>query len=412
MFDTQQKLIAVLCIAFFTVASRAQEVAPVEEAGSGKSVVGVSTPSAPARKDAEKPGGQPHVEVVFVLDTTGSMGGLIAAAKEKVWAIANTLATARPAPHIRMGLVGYRDRGDEYITRRTDLTIDLDDVYGKLMAFRAAGGGDGPESVNQALHEAVTQVGWSEEDDTLRLVFLVGDAPPHMDYQDDVRYQETCELAARAGIFINTIQCGKMSATEPVWREIAAKAEGRYFRVEQSGGRIVEATPFDERLAELSLRMDSTRLYYGDVKVQTEQKLRCAKTNASKLGATKRAQAQWAVYNASVAGCGNFLGRQELCADWESGKVKLSKLEKGHLPEKLRKLSVEETEKVLAKNLATRRVIQKEIVDLGKKRQAHLEKRLKETDGKDGPDLDLGIFECIKSQAALRRIVYDGGPKL
>jgi len=93
----------------------------------------------------------PSIEVMFVLDTTGSMSGLIAAAKEKIWSIANTLASADPAPEIKMGLVGYRDRGDAYITTFTDLFDDLDAVYTQLMRFQADGGGDTPESVNRPI---------------------------------------------------------------------------------------------------------------------------------------------------------------------------------------------------------------------------------------------------------------------
>jgi len=59
---------------------------------------------------------KPRVEGAFVLDTTGSMGGLIQAAKEKIWSIAGTMATAQPAPEIRMELVAYRARGDAYVT--------------------------------------------------------------------------------------------------------------------------------------------------------------------------------------------------------------------------------------------------------------------------------------------------------
>jgi hypothetical protein len=99
---------------------------------------------------------RPRIDVVFVLDTTGSMGGLIQAAKEKIWSIATTMASAQPAPVIRMGLVAYRDRGDAYVTRVVDLSDDLDSLYATLMDFQAAGGGDGPESVNQALHTAAS----------------------------------------------------------------------------------------------------------------------------------------------------------------------------------------------------------------------------------------------------------------
>ncbi len=87
---------------------------------------------------------RPMVEVVFALDTTGSMGGLIQAAKEKIWSIATSMAQSQPAPEIRMGLVAYRDRGDAYVTRVVDLSEDLDSMYATLMDFQADGGGDGP----------------------------------------------------------------------------------------------------------------------------------------------------------------------------------------------------------------------------------------------------------------------------
>ncbi len=102
----------------------------------------------------------PRIDVVFALDTTGSMGGLIDAAKEKIWSIAGTMASAQPAPEIRMGLIAYRDRGDAYVTRVLDLSQDLDSMYAALMDFKAAGGGDGPESVNEALHDAVNRISW------------------------------------------------------------------------------------------------------------------------------------------------------------------------------------------------------------------------------------------------------------
>src|SRR5690606_15537948 len=103
------------------------------------------------------------IDVVFVLDTTGSMGGMIEAAKEKIWSIASTMASAQPAPVIRMGIIGYRDRGDDYVTKIIPLTADLDSAYASLMDFNAAGGGDGPESVNKALFDAIHAMNWSAD---------------------------------------------------------------------------------------------------------------------------------------------------------------------------------------------------------------------------------------------------------
>src|SRR5204863_1336909 len=96
------------------------------------------------RAAADAPGqkavARPKVEVVFCLDTTGSMGGLIAAAKAKVWAISNQIASGKPTPELKVGLVAYRDKGDAYVTQVHDLSDDLDAVYAKLKTFRAQGG--------------------------------------------------------------------------------------------------------------------------------------------------------------------------------------------------------------------------------------------------------------------------------
>ena len=62
---------------------------------------------------------KPAVEVAFVLDTTGSMGGLIEGAKRKIWSIATAIVDSNPDADIRMGLVAYRDIGDDYVTKRS-----------------------------------------------------------------------------------------------------------------------------------------------------------------------------------------------------------------------------------------------------------------------------------------------------
>src|SRR5437868_10873683 len=108
-----------------------------------------------ARADEKKPASKrPKVEVVFCLDTTGSMGGLIEGAKQKIWSISNQIASGKPTPDLKIGLVAYRDKGDVYVTKVTDLTEDLDAVHDQLKGFKAEGGGDTPESVNQALDDA------------------------------------------------------------------------------------------------------------------------------------------------------------------------------------------------------------------------------------------------------------------
>src|SRR6266853_6772176 len=164
---------------------------------------------------------RPRMEVCFVLDTTGSMTGLIEGAKQKIWSIANEMISTKPTPEIRLGLIGYRDRGDEYVVKSFQLTDDIDSIYGHLREFQAGGGGDAPESVNEALAEAIEKMPWSQDRKVLKIIFLVGDAPPHLDYADGPKYPELCRIAAKKDLIINTVQCGNIAETTPIWKEIA-----------------------------------------------------------------------------------------------------------------------------------------------------------------------------------------------
>ena len=351
------------------------------------------------------------VEVVFVLDTTGSMSGLIAAAKQKVWSIANTLASAQPAPRIRMGLVAYRDRGDAYVTRLTDLSEDLDAVYANLMRFEANGGGDGPESVNQALHEAVTKVAWGKEPGAFRVVFLVGDCPPHMDYKDDVKYPETCKAAAAAGIVINTIQCGNQAETTPVWREIADRAEGQSFRVEQAGGAVAAATPFDARIAELGRDLAGTRVHYGTAAEREELRERARSADEVAAGAPAPAAASRAEFMSREAGATTLGGGKDLVADAESGKVKLGEMKAEEMPDELKVLTPEERDKYVRDMAAKRKAVQEEIGKLSEQRQAYIKEQIEKAPATQGKQsLDAAIYDCIRKQAALCGIEYKEGP--
>lgn len=353
---------------------------------------------------------RPAVEVMFVLDTTGSMGGLIAAAKEKIWSIANTLASADPAPAIRMGLVGYRDRGDGYVTTVTPLSDDLDAVYTQLMQYRADGGGDGPESVNQALYEAVTKPDWSSAKATYRAIFLVGDAPPHMDYQDDVKYTQSCRLAARQDIVINTIQCGHMPGTKPVWRKIAHLAQGAYFQVAQAGSAVLYDTPYDRKIADLSSALDDTRIYYGDAGQVARMKAREREADTIYEAAAPSAVAKRTIFNSSKAGAKNFLGTRELVDDVASGRVQLDAIKAEELPAELKPMKKSERQAHVAAQAARRKALQQQIEVLAGKRQRYIEEKVKREGQKGATSLDAQLYHCIQTQAAEKDIRYTGGP--
>jgi len=353
----------------------------------------------------------PKVEVVFVLDTTGSMSGLIAAAKEKIWAIANTLATAKPTPEIKMGLIGYRDITDAYVTKQTQLTADLDNVYTELMGFQAAGGGDGPESVNQALNEAVAKMQWSDSNDVYKVIFLVGDAPPHMDYKDDVKYQISAKKSISKGVIINTIQCGNQRDTRPVWEEIAKLADGSYFQVAQSGGAVHYKTPYDKDISVLSRELDETRVYYGDGKERKKAAFKMSMSKKISSYADSSAAAQRAEFNNSEAGMKNFLGNKELVNEVTNGTVTLDEVKEDQLPEKMQKMSSEERKNFVKQLADKRKDLQKKILELTKKRQVNISEQVKKQ-SKGGEDsFDMKVFKVMKEQAEEENIKLEDGPK-
>ena len=348
---------------------------------------------------------QSKIDVVFVLDTTGSMSGLIQAAKEKIWSIASSMAQAEHAPQIRMGLVAYRDKGDAYVTQVTDLSSDLDSMYAKLMDFRARGGGDGPEHVNQALYDAVHRMSWTR-DDAYKVVFLVGDAPPHMDYQDDVKYPDTLRAALKQGIVVNAIQSGNNHATTEGWQKIARLGQGEYFQVEQHGSAVAVATPFDKKLADLSAKLDDTRLYYGDEegKKRMQDKVKASKKLHALSSVESRARR--ATFNVSKSGEKNFVGENELVDDVSSGRVKLDELDRDMLPASIQAMAPAEQKALIEEKAIQRRQLKEEVQKLAKQRADYIAREM-EASGGARDSLDEKLYRAVKSQAAESGISYE-----
>jgi len=356
--------------------------------------------SAIAAREAPN-GKKPQIEVCFVLDTTGSMGGLIEGAKQKIWSIANEMISAKSTPELKLGLIGYRDRGDEYVVKSFQLTDDIDSIYAHLRDFKADGGGDEPESVNEALAEAIEKMPWSQDRKVLKIIFLVGDAPPHMDYADGPKYPGLCRVAAKKDLIINTVQCGSIAATTPIWKEIAKSSEGSYAAIAQSGGVAVVATPMDDELAKLNKKIGETLIPYGDADLRRE----VAAKQAFAESAPASAAADRLSYNAKTKK--GVQGRGELLDALASNKVQLESIDKKDLPAEFQKLTKEEMETRMARTRAERDSLQKEVQELAKKRDTYIQaenKRLAEAGKGDG--FDEKVAETIHQQAERKGISY------
>ncbi len=348
---------------------------------------------------------QSKIEVVFVLDTTSSMSGMIEAAKEKIWSIASTMASAQNAPEIKMGMVAFRDRGDSYVTKVLDLSSDLDSMYASLMDYRAEGGGDGPESVNQAIYDAVHKISWSQDKQTYRVVFLLGDAPPHMDYPDDVPYTQSLKIAQQKGIKFNAIQAGQSTNTTHQWKQIASLGGGLYFQVEQGGSAIAISTPYDQQMAELSSKLDETKLYFGNPEEQKRQQSKLAASSKLRENSSPQAQARRVTFNTSASGEKNFLGEGELVAAVVRGDVSLESIAIDKLPESLKLLKPAAQMAVIEEYDERRKKLKQDILELSEKRADYLKKEVAKLGGSKG-SLDDNIYQAVRSQAAEKGLVY------
>ena len=110
----------------------------------------------------------------------------------------------------------------------------------------------------------MTKLSWTQGSEICRIMFLVGDAPPHMDYAQDVKYPEVLRMARERDIIVNAVQAGGARDTERVWREIAQLGNGRYIPIPQDGGQLVIIeTPWDIEIIELQRRINGTVIPYG-----------------------------------------------------------------------------------------------------------------------------------------------------
>lgn len=182
------------------------------------------------------------LDIVFIMDTTGSMGEEISRLKSTIEIINLNLASLSTKPRIRFGMVLYKDKDDEYLTKIIPLTGDLDKFRSDLDEVNASGGGDEPEDLQSALHDTVKKIAWNS--DGIRLAYIITDAPPHLDYGQQYTYATAARDARRTGIKIFSVGTGGLNLMgEYILRQIAQYTSAAYIfltygeKGEGEGGR-------------------------------------------------------------------------------------------------------------------------------------------------------------------------------
>lgn len=207
------------------------------------------------------------LDICFLLDTTGSMGDELSQLQTTLVEITNKIQQLEGNPGIRYSLVAYKDQGDEYVTQQVDFTSDVPSFNDKLKSFSAGGGGDYPEDLNQGLDDAMRKLSW-DSGDSIRLVFVVADAPPHLDYPQSRPYTESIKKAQALGIkFFSVAASGLDALGEYVMRQLAQQTMGRFLFItyggsEQSPGTTPHEVPrfTENNLSDLVVKMVQNEL--------------------------------------------------------------------------------------------------------------------------------------------------------
>lgn len=160
-------------------------------------------------------------DIMFILDTTGSMGDEMLFLQSEFTAITNEIGTE----NTRYSVNFYRDTEDEYVTKCNDFTDDIKVLQQKLNAESATGGGDEPEAVAEALTECIGKSSWGDK--SVKLAFLIFDAPPHNEKASEV--EAAVKEAAKKGIrLIPIVSSNSERNTELFGRAGAIVTGGTY----------------------------------------------------------------------------------------------------------------------------------------------------------------------------------------
>lgn len=188
----------------------------------------------------DRPGGAGDgvpLDVMFLLDATGSMGDEIDRLKTSIDSVATRVAALEGLADVRFGMTVYRDHGDAFVTRTFDLTDDVAAFRGALEDVRADGGGDYPEAMEEALAETLEAPSWRAPGEAVQLVFLVADAPPHTASDVAVTYPDAVRDAVERGIKVFPVASSESDdQAEAVFRQVAQATGARFVFLSYGAG--------------------------------------------------------------------------------------------------------------------------------------------------------------------------------
>jgi hypothetical protein len=367
-------------------------------------LLGALLAPAGAQETLKKTRPEPRIiDLAVCLDASGSMDGLINSARQRIWAIVNDLATAKPTPRLRVALLIYGNDGNNpaagWVKVLTNLTEDLDLVSQQLFSITTNGG---TELVARVIQTSLQTLPWNNDPGSLKLIVVAGNESADQDKQ--VSFRDQCKKAIASGIMINSIYCvwGKdTGAIVEEWKDVARLSDGHYATIDQNRGTITVATPFDNRLDELSRSLNATYVPFGP-------QGKAGWTNQQRQDANAAGLAADAAAQRATAKSGKLYYCRWCLVDATRNKaVKLAEVEEKDLPEKMRSMTLEERQKHLDGKWAKRQEIQKQVNEMSKKRRAFVTEEMKRQSFDESKAFDVAVRKAIRAQAEKKGYAFE-----
>lgn len=347
--------------------------------------------------------GENTIQVAILLDTSGSMDGLIEQAKSRLWNIVNTLTTLKydgKAPKIEIALYEYGNDGIDnrnWIRKVTPLTQDLDLISEKLFALRTNGG---TEYCGAVIKSATNDLDWNGNDKSMKLIYIAGNEEFN---QEGINYKEAISEAKKKNIFVNTIFCGnREEGIRTFWQDGANLGGGKFFNIDSNQKVIFIETPYDIRISECNVKLNDTYIGYGSFgyekkAMQVQQDVNAESVSASNKIERAVSKTKKSAYNNAT---------WDIVDKAEADKNFVKNVNKKDLPKELQNKSTEELEKYVQQKSAERTQLQKEISDLATKRQQYIDSEMKKRSNNETDDLGKAIEKSIHELAAKNGYSY------
>ncbi|MBN1360517.1 MAG: VWA domain-containing protein [Sedimentisphaerales bacterium] len=348
-------------------------------------------------------GDKPLVQIAILLDTSGSMSGLIDQARTELWSLVNEFIFARQhgrQPEVQVALYEYGKSALAaevgYVRQIVPLTTDLDKISEELFALQTNGG---DEYCGWVIRDATAQLQWRDAPDDLKVIFIAGNEPFT---QGPVDYRQACKAAVEKGIIVNTIHCGpEQQGVDGKWRHGAVLADGRYLNIDQNRQVVHIPAPQDKEIAELGVRLNQTYVAYGRQGQTLRERQAVQDRNAA------QASPEAAVGRAVAKSSSNYLNAGwDLVDAFNTRQVDLGQIEPKDLPESMRTMSADERKVFVEAKAKERASIQAQIQQLNDARRRFIADEMNKRQG-DTDTLGSAARQAIREQAQKKNYTFE-----